>query len=42
VGIADTNGIDAPAGVTIQAEAGSGCSLEGTYTLAGGGVLKVG
>ncbi len=33
--------IDAPAGVTITAEAGEGCTLSGTYVLAGGGTLCV-
>lgn len=41
VGDVDISAIDAPAGVTITAGAGEGCSLQGQYTLAGGGVLTV-
>jgi hypothetical protein len=33
--------IDAPAGVTITAVAGKGCTLKGTYKLAGGGTLNI-
>jgi len=41
VGISDVSCIDAPAGVTITASAGKGCSLKGTYKLSSGGALKM-
>ena len=41
VGDVDVSSIDAPAGVTVTAGAGEGCGLNGTYTLAGGGILTV-
>jgi hypothetical protein len=40
-GRVDVSGIDAPAGITINAAAGTGCPLKGLYKLAGGGKLIV-
>ncbi len=37
----DVATIDAPTGVTITAVAGKGCTLKGTYKLAGGGIVNV-
>jgi hypothetical protein len=41
VGNAAVSTLDAPAGVTITAVAGKGCTLKGTYKLAGGGTLNI-
>jgi hypothetical protein len=41
VGAIRASQIDAPAGVTITAEAGEGCTLSGEFKLASGGVLTV-
>jgi len=40
-GDVDVSNIDAPAGVAISATAGEGCTLKGSYKLAGGGELRV-
>ncbi len=40
-GNADVSSLDAPAGVTITASAGKGCTLKGSYNLAGGGTLNI-
>jgi hypothetical protein len=40
-GNVDVSSLDAPVGVTITATAGKGCTLSGTYKLAGGGKLTV-
>lgn len=41
-GAASVKNIDAPAGVTIKATAGEGCTLKGDYTLPSGGALHIG
>jgi hypothetical protein len=41
VGSAELSAIDAPAGVTVTAVAGKGCTLKGTYKLSSGGTLNV-
>ena len=41
VGDVQPDRIDAPAGVTVTARAGEGCTLSGEYALASGGVLIV-
>lgn len=37
----DVSRFDAPAGITITAKVGKGCSLKGSYILEGGGKLNV-
>ena len=41
-GASSVKNIDAPAGVTITATAGEGCTLQGDYTLSSGGTLHIG
>jgi hypothetical protein len=41
VGAVEISRINAPAGVTISAKAGQGCTLRGEYKLTGGGALNV-